>query len=177
MTLHKVFVYGTLKSGEPNHQKLIEDTGSYRKLICLAKTSTKYPLIIASQYNIPFMLYEPGMGNNVEGELYEVDDKVLKALDELEDHPNFYIREQNEVISLEDSTVHTAWIYFIKSFRKELLEKQMLKNYSNNGSFPKYVTRYLRLGVNFKKDEILCTTQSFVSSEEAGPDDLNNLES
>lgn len=57
-----IFVYGTLKQGLANHH-LIEDTENG---LCIprgpAKTVEKYPLIIASKYNIPFLLYAPGQG-------------------------------------------------------------------------------------------------------------------
>ncbi|KAL3288470.1 hypothetical protein HHI36_002915 [Cryptolaemus montrouzieri] len=138
MAFHKVFVYGTLKTGEPNYHTFSQNLGHY-KLIGDAITSVKYPLIIGTKYNIPFLLHEPGTGHNVRGEMYEVDNKMLAVLDELEDHPNFYIREENDVILMRDSTAHKAWIYFIKNFKKQLLDNEMLKCYTNNGTFPKYV--------------------------------------
>ena len=35
---------------------------------------------------------KPGMGNKILGEIYEVDDKMLEKLDELEDHPRFVMK-------------------------------------------------------------------------------------
>lgn len=58
--MYKVFVYGTLKKGEPNYGWFNRHEGGQYKLICEAKTVEKYPLIIATQYNIPFLLYSPG---------------------------------------------------------------------------------------------------------------------
>lgn len=58
--LHKVFVYGTLKRGEPNHQWFSKDQGGYFKFLGEAQTVEKYPLIIGTKYNIPFLLYSPG---------------------------------------------------------------------------------------------------------------------
>lgn len=62
MTLakHTVFVYGTLKQGEPNHNWFSKHEGAYYKFICNAQTEEKYPLIIGTKYNIPFLLYSPG---------------------------------------------------------------------------------------------------------------------
>lgn len=57
--LFNVFVYGTLKTGEPNHHWFNKGGGQY-KLLCQAQTVEKYPLIIATEYNIPFLLYSPG---------------------------------------------------------------------------------------------------------------------
>lgn len=101
------------------------------------------------------MLYS-GNGTNVQGELYEVDDNVLTNLDILEDHPTFYLREQKQVQSLNDGTLHTAWIYFIKNFKSELLQRETYESYSNNGSHGlKYVERYLRNDNSDYRAEIL----------------------
>lgn len=59
--LHKVFVYGTLKRGEPNHGWFSKHENGYHKFLCNAKTVEKYPLIIGTKYNIPFLLYSPGI--------------------------------------------------------------------------------------------------------------------
>jgi len=57
-----VFVYGTLKNGEPNFHWLTNEEHGRAKFICYGTTSTLYPLVIASKYNIPFLLDEPGTG-------------------------------------------------------------------------------------------------------------------
>uniref|UniRef100_A0A915HWI6 Gamma-glutamylcyclotransferase family protein n=1 Tax=Romanomermis culicivorax TaxID=13658 RepID=A0A915HWI6_ROMCU len=53
---HMVFVYGTLKSGEPNHHYLSNSFDEFCKYIGLGQMEKKYPLIIASKYNIPYLL-------------------------------------------------------------------------------------------------------------------------
>ncbi|KAF2885387.1 hypothetical protein ILUMI_20785 [Ignelater luminosus] len=156
--LHKVFVYGTLKKQEPNHHWFSKDNIGYHKFICDAETIQKYPLIIGTRYNIPFLLYSPGVGSHVKGEVYEVDDRVLSNLDILEDHPNYYIREQHTIKCLDgrgDSI--EAWIYFIKNFKPDLLKQQMFENYSSNGSHGlQYVARYDRdQNYNVKSDILL----------------------
>ncbi|CAH0551997.1 unnamed protein product [Brassicogethes aeneus] len=133
--LHKVFVYGTLKTGEPNHNWFTKDEEGYHKFLFKAKTVAKLPLIIATKYNIPFLLYSPGNGHNVVGEVYEVDDKVLANLDILEEHPDYYIRELNEVQRLDgDKEVVKVWIYVIKNFKAEYLNRDTLEDYSSKGS-------------------------------------------
>ena len=56
-----VFLYGTLKTGEANHNLLL------LKGQCSLKgkgiTVEKYPLVVATRYNGPFLLYKPGIGN------------------------------------------------------------------------------------------------------------------
>ncbi|XP_065168374.1 putative gamma-glutamylcyclotransferase CG2811 isoform X2 [Atheta coriaria] len=130
---HKVFVYGTLKRGEPNHHWFTKDEGGAFKFLSEASTIEKYPLIIGTKYNIPFLLHKPGAGHNVRGELYEVDDKVFANLDILEDHPNYYVRQVKQVKNSASEVVDT-WIYFIPNFRTELLQQEMYECYSSLGA-------------------------------------------
>lgn len=60
--MHKVFVYGTLKRGEPNHNWFETKENGYSKFLANGLTIKKYPLVIASKYNIPFLLHSPGIG-------------------------------------------------------------------------------------------------------------------
>ena len=62
-TVHRVFVYGTLKRGEPNHSLMENSLNGQAKFLGHAKTVTKYPLIIATKYNIPFLLKKEGVGH------------------------------------------------------------------------------------------------------------------
>lgn len=98
-----------------------------------------------------------GNGKQVYGELYEVDEKVFADLDILEDHPNFYEREQIECQCLSDNNVIKAWMYFIKKFKPSLLNNTNYESYSNNGEHGlKYVDRYLRIkGYNHKSDVLM----------------------
>ncbi|XP_061939617.1 putative gamma-glutamylcyclotransferase CG2811 isoform X4 [Apis cerana] len=144
--LQRVFVYGTLKRGEPNHC-LIQDTeNGYAKFLGLGRTTIPYPLIIATDYNIPFLLKKPGFGHHVFGEVYDVDSKMLKKLDELEEHPAFYKRSEENILFAPESKVKSmdkfeevstlikVWIYFLPKFKTSLLEKPMYNSYSNEGS-------------------------------------------
>lgn len=90
--LAKVFVYGTLKMGEPNHHWFEMENKGFAQFICTGKTDTKFPLIIATKYNVPFLLNVPHTGHNVHGEIYLVDDSMLSNLDELEEYPELYDR-------------------------------------------------------------------------------------
>ena len=51
----KVFVYGTLKTGEPNHYWL-EDHGGQSRFIGAGVTMDTWPLVVYTKYNIPMML-------------------------------------------------------------------------------------------------------------------------
>lgn len=161
--LFKVFVYGTLKRGEPNHKVFSEAQNGYFKYLCDAKTLEKYPLVIASSCYIPFLLkkqgkyeiliiqckllckYNLGAGNYVQGEIYEVDQAVLEKLDILEDHPNFYVREEIEVKPSNGREHIKVWIYFLSTFKQELLLLPTYESYSSNGSHGlQYIDRYKR---------------------------------
>jgi gamma-glutamylaminecyclotransferase len=59
-----VFVYGTLKRGEPNYHVMSEgQEGASAQLVGPASTIERYPLVIASRYNIPFLLDRAGIGH------------------------------------------------------------------------------------------------------------------
>ena len=60
--LLRIFVYGTLKIGEPNHYILCDQALGKGSLLSKAMTKHKYPLVVASDCNIPYMLPVPGKG-------------------------------------------------------------------------------------------------------------------
>lgn len=133
---HKVFVYGTLKVDEPNQHWLTKKENGSAILLGQAITTEKYPLVIASRYNIPFLLDKPGVGKVVTGEIYEIDDKMLKNLDILEDYPAWYIREKRnfELKSGMVSSKVTAWVYLLKTYKDSLLELPFIDEYKSKGS-------------------------------------------
>lgn len=90
--LQRLFVYGTLKSGQPNHNILRDPANGLAKYWCKATTTIKMPLVIGTRYNIPFLINKPGVGNYVTGEIYEVDDEMMNILDNLEDCQRIYKR-------------------------------------------------------------------------------------
>ncbi|XP_012543559.1 putative gamma-glutamylcyclotransferase CG2811 isoform X2 [Monomorium pharaonis] len=144
--LHRVFVYGTLKRGEPNHGLIKDTANGYAKFLGLGRTTVPYPLVIATKYNIPFLLKKPNTGNYVFGEIYDVDSKMLTKLDELEEHPQFYERTEEKVLLAPEAALKPgknfkevgeltkAWIYFLPKFKSSLLEGAMYASYTNNGS-------------------------------------------
>ncbi|XP_060733231.1 gamma-glutamylaminecyclotransferase-like isoform X2 [Tachysurus vachellii] len=89
-----VFVYGTLKKGQPNYYRMMDTTKGKARFLGHARTVEKYPLVIAGKYNIPFLLNKPGEGQRVEGEIYSVDEPMLKFLDWFEGCPEMYQRTQ-----------------------------------------------------------------------------------
>ncbi|XP_011053912.1 PREDICTED: putative gamma-glutamylcyclotransferase CG2811 isoform X1 [Acromyrmex echinatior] len=155
--LHRVFVYGTLKRSEPNHSLMKDTANGYAKFLGLGKTTVQYPLVIATKYNIPFLLKKPNTGNYVFGEIYDVDSQMLKRLDALEEHPQFYERTEETVLLASETALKPgkifeevsestkAWIYFLPKFKSSLLDGAMYESYSNNGSHGlKYCEKYVR---------------------------------
>ena len=99
--MHKVFVYGTLKKGYPNHHHL---------------QGLKFEEAEAEGFNLHASAYlpyaVPGNGT-IKGELYEITDAELDELDRLEGHPRFYMRIRTSVrASLERIE---AWLYICPS--------------------------------------------------------------
>nr|XP_043875148.1 gamma-glutamylaminecyclotransferase B-like [Solea senegalensis] len=88
----RIFVYGTLKKGQPNYFRMLDSTNGKAELLASALTTEKYPLVIAGKCNIPFLLNIPGQGHRVHGEIYSVDDRMLKFLDAFECIPTMYQR-------------------------------------------------------------------------------------
>lgn len=155
--LHRVFVYGTLKRGEPNHGIIKDAANGYAKFLGLGRTTVSYPLVIGTKYNIPFLLKKADVGNFVLGEIYDVDSKMLTRLDELEEHPTLYERTEEEVLLAPEAALNSgktfeetgeltkSWIYFLPRYRASLLDNLMYASYSNNGSHGlKYCERCVR---------------------------------
>ena len=84
----RVFVYGTLLRGQPNHRLL---KGAV--FIGDARTEARFELVDLG----PFPAMTGGGVTRVVGELYVVDASTLSALDRLEGHPRFYRRQRIRV--------------------------------------------------------------------------------
>jgi len=57
---HAIFIYGTLKRGQPNHY-VLEKFGNHH-FFGTGCTELNYPLIIDRDANLPFLLDAPGKG-------------------------------------------------------------------------------------------------------------------
>jgi gamma-glutamylaminecyclotransferase len=99
-----VAVYGTLKVGHNNYNHYLKDA----EYIGSGVTAEKYPLIING---LPYVLNKPGDGQHIEVDVFYVNKSQLKDLDALEGHPNWYYRDEIQVV-MDDSSVEYAFIYF-----------------------------------------------------------------
>uniref|UniRef100_A0A182WY00 Gamma-glutamylcyclotransferase family protein n=1 Tax=Anopheles quadriannulatus TaxID=34691 RepID=A0A182WY00_ANOQN len=135
-TLRRVFVYGTLKRGEPNHHWLTDAANGQARFIAKGRTVGRYPLVVATRHNVPFLLDVPGTGHSVVGEIYEIDDRMLGRLDVLEDYPQLYDRRPEEIRNETSSAVECCLVYLIRSFPKRLLELPLLEEYRDTPEKP-----------------------------------------
>lgn len=94
----RVFVYGTLKAGHPNHGPL-----EGAEFLGRCYIEGEFTLLDLGWYP---GLVAAGQGK-VFGEVYRVDDDMLHAMDLLEGHPNFY--ERHKVAT----PWKKAWTYFL----------------------------------------------------------------
>ena len=96
-----VFVYGSLKSGLHNHRVLGDS-------LYVMSTHTKEKFLMISLGTFPaVILDEPEY--KIAGEVYEVNDKILRNLDHLEGNNKFYKRKLVRV----DGMKAKVWVYFI----------------------------------------------------------------
>ncbi len=91
----KVFVYGTLKAGGANHKRM-----NGAKRVETHATLNNYHRI----QRVGGPAIEPRQGDNVQGEVYEVDQETLSEVDQYEG-PEF----QRRRVRLEDGTI--AYVY------------------------------------------------------------------
>ena len=101
--LRRVFVYGSLMRGLGNHRVLSEN--GHARFVRRARTAALYSMIDLGSF--PAVI-EAGE-TSVVGEIWEIDDRCLRALDRLEGNPGFYYRDE---ILLEDGE-ETVEAYFL----------------------------------------------------------------
>ncbi len=110
-----VFVYGTLKKGYINHRLLVssELLGRGRTVKEYAMYSMGVPIVVKDEQVSPII-----------GELYKVDETTLVYLDSLEGHPDWYRREEVDVLLDTDGDrqrIEKAWLYFSRDKRGTLV--------------------------------------------------------
>ena len=98
MTTHLCFVYGSLLRGEANHRLL-----QRARFVRAARTSPVFTMVDLGAF--PGIL--AGGTTAIAGEVYEVDEDTLRALDRLEGHPTFYRRHE---VELDDRSFASAYL-------------------------------------------------------------------
>ena len=106
--MNKIFVYGTLKKHHPNFK--IISSGVFCGVGRLPKSNNfrmvsmgSFPALIQAGNNTP---------QEINGEIWDVDDDVFKNVDYLEGYPTFYNRDKYIILDSKDNE-HTCWTYFL----------------------------------------------------------------
>ncbi|XP_058526610.1 gamma-glutamylaminecyclotransferase [Ochotona princeps] len=135
-----VFVYGTLKRGQPNHKVLLDGTNGSAAFRGHGHTAEPYPLVIAGEHNIPRLLNLPGKGHRVAGEIYAVDKQMLRFLDDFEQCPHMYQRTELSVRVLQWEGPGPAapgalqcFVYSTATYAPEWVHLPYLDSYDSEG--------------------------------------------
>ncbi|XP_063809310.1 gamma-glutamylaminecyclotransferase isoform X2 [Pseudophryne corroboree] len=144
--MHNIFLYGTLKKGQPNYHKMTDPKLGKAVFQGTGQTVDKYPLVIAEKANIPFLLNIPGIGHHIVGEIYLVDDQMLQFLDGFECCPDMYQRtvKRIEILNWKDrdespeertaGATMECFVYSTTSYRPEWLSLPHLDCYDSFGT-------------------------------------------
>ncbi|KAJ8307039.1 hypothetical protein KUTeg_015123 [Tegillarca granosa] len=141
--MNKVFVYGTLKSNQPNGRFMRDNSNGFAKFIGKGVTEKRYPLVIIGEFNLPGLLKKEDLGKQVLGEIFEVDEKKTQWLDMFEDHPHLYKREIIRVIQVDSGDsgdqaisqrVQECWCYFYQQFEDSQIKPPFYDDYNSSGA-------------------------------------------
>jgi gamma-glutamylaminecyclotransferase len=104
---HLVFVYGTLKRGQHNHNRFLATS----TFLGPATTAERWRMITGG-YPVVLPNHHRAGAGRIRGELYEVDDQTLEALDRLEGNGHLYLRREVPVVANDGiSFAGRAWMY------------------------------------------------------------------
>lgn len=108
MKKDKVFVYGTLKAGFPNHHinKGLRFRSSFR-------TTESFPLYLEGERFTPWMVLDAGKGHRIKGEVYLANAEELAEMDVLEriTEPDGYHRVVTKVECDETGEFIDVYVY------------------------------------------------------------------
>lgn len=132
--MHKVFIYGTLKRGFPNHEAGLAGA----RFLGRARTLEAYPLIVGGRWFSPYLIDEPGQGQRVFGELFAVDAAGLALLDRMEGvgRPEGYRRICVAVAGPQGQTALDAWTFVKDRAAITVIHSATMAEYRHD---PRYV--------------------------------------
>ncbi len=111
-----VFVYGTLKEGFANF-----GINAGHRVPGTFRTVQKYPLYIIGEPFLPWLVNQPGTGEHVLGQVFQVNAQVLRDMDVLEqiDEAGWYARVEIQVqkVGAQNALPLQAFVYFGASER------------------------------------------------------------
>ncbi|MCB1999635.1 MAG: gamma-glutamylcyclotransferase family protein [Burkholderiaceae bacterium] len=140
-----IFVYGTLKQGFPNFPR-----NSGRRMPGDFRTLQPFPLYVVQLPNedrAPWLMHQPGRGKPVTGQVFEVDEGLLQAMDTFEEVglPQGYVR-----VAIDLEAVHAPGRP-IASYAYVKLEHQLAECLAIEGPFAEY-TLALAAGYRLELD-------------------------
>ena len=120
-----LFVYGSLKKGFQNNDILSE-----ANYISKAKTSSRFAMYKEDNQNYPYIIKDSSIGQNIDGELYEITRKdLLEKVDDFEGAPD-YFKRTSILVTTRSKKVKAKT--YILSMPKVPLNKKPLKSWTNN---------------------------------------------
>jgi len=104
-----IFIYGTLKNGCVNDGFLKKINGQF---LYPVETIEKYPMYMSKcmmEY-FPYLENQPGQGNIIQGEIWDIPHQNIKELDYFEGVPDLYIRDKVKVEF--EKNIYDCFCYF-----------------------------------------------------------------
>ncbi len=113
----RLFVYGSLRKGKPNHRLLVKSPLGEATYKGLYKTVSRYYMVGLKSGAYPYVMDIPPHTSmkpiEIVGEVYEVDEECLRVIDQLEGHPEHYRRITVSVREAEGEEVINAAMYIL----------------------------------------------------------------
>ena len=138
-----LFVYGSMRQGQPNHY-LLEEPGVRRvgwyttmdRMYMIGLKSKSFPYVVTEQ------IHEDLKPTPITGELYEITPAVLETLDAVEGHPTYYRRRPIVVFNEHEAKTRSAYMYILDN--TELIEGIQKSFHTrfvpiNNGNWIKFI--------------------------------------
>ena len=108
--MHRIFVYGTLKRSFGNWSMLLKDRSTFVGTAVSEPTFT-----MLGMGGFPGIIH--GGSTRIHGEVFEVNDVVLRDLDRLEGHPSWYERQPLQVTLEDGSTLAVEGYVLPEAYR------------------------------------------------------------
>ena len=134
---HLVFVFGTLKEGFPNFA-----TNRGTRVPGVFITKERYPLYLVGERHSPWLIDSPGNGEQISGQVFEVDQATLDAMDKLEriSEPDGYRRV---VLAVESGDVINSLSLDANAYLKQA--RHLVASEIRLGPFSEYTLEHAAL--------------------------------
>lgn len=134
---HLVFVFGTLKEGFPNFA-----TNRGTRVPGVFITKERYPLYLVGERHSPWLIDSPGNGEQISGQMFEVDQATLDAMDKLEriSEPDGYRRV---VLAVESGDVINSQSLDANAYLKQA--RHLVASEIRLGPFSEYTLEHAAL--------------------------------